>query len=71
MIGKCPQCGISLKDPPFGGRNRNEVLLTLRYREVVEHGDMFKEMEELGYCELCEATREDLEMQKSSGVVVL
>ncbi|MFA5856381.1 MAG: hypothetical protein WC867_03420 [Candidatus Pacearchaeota archaeon] len=63
MIGKCPSCGISLITPPFNGRNTNEVLLTLAYRRIVETNTILRSIDELGYCELCDAKLKDLEEQ--------
>lgn len=36
MIGKCPNCGINLKEPPFENREINEVVLTLKYRYFID-----------------------------------
>jgi len=64
MLGICPNCKIKLKEPPFNKRNTNEVMLVLAYRDLVETGKIPKKIEELGYCELCNAKKEDLERQK-------
>jgi hypothetical protein len=63
MIGKCPNCGIQLSIPPFEGRQRNEVLLTLEYRKMIESNAKFKPVEEIGHCELCNAKVKDIENQ--------
>jgi hypothetical protein len=63
MIGKCPSCGISLTMPPFNGRNTNEVLLTLAYRRLVETNSVLRPLNEIGYCELCDAKLTDLKAQ--------
>lgn len=64
MIGICPHCKIKLDKPPFSKRNTNEVLLTLDYRKKVENNINLKSFDELGYCELCRATKKDKESQK-------
>jgi hypothetical protein len=64
MLGICPNCRIRLKDPPFNGRDTNEVMLVIRYREAVENGSMLRSIDDIGYCELCNAKKEDLEKQK-------
>jgi hypothetical protein len=67
MIGKCPHCGIGLDKPPFGNRETNEVMLTMAYRRMVDNGLDIAEVEELGYCPICNATQQDLEKQKELG----
>jgi len=64
MLGICPNCNIKLKEPPFTERDTNEVMLVIRYRDIIEAGKFFKSMDELGYCELCNAKKHDLETQK-------
>ncbi len=64
MIGKCPSCGIKLKDPPFNNRETNEVMLTLKYRDLVENKKSFLSIEKAGYCQLCNASLKDLKGQK-------
>ena len=64
MIGKCPSCGIYLKEGPFGERNTNEVVLTLKYRDIVENRKIIPSIEEAGYCLLCNATIDDHKKQK-------
>ena len=64
MIGKCPNCGIMLKEPPFSGRETNEVMLTLRYRDLVENNKIMQSMEKKGYCILCSASKDDIKKQK-------
>ncbi|MBR9705230.1 hypothetical protein GOV12_07495 [Candidatus Pacearchaeota archaeon] len=65
MLGVCPNCKISLKDPPVENRNTNEVMLVLKYRGLVEQGIILKSIEDLGYCELCKATLESLKKQEN------
>ena len=64
MIGKCPHCGILLKEEPFGERITNEVVLTLLYRGFVENKRSLPSMEQKGYCVLCKATKIDHQKQK-------
>ena len=64
MIGKCPNCGINLKEPPFENRNTNEVMLTLKYRDFIENDKELTSIEKKGYCVICNAKFRDLEMQK-------
>ena len=64
MLGICPNCKIKLKEPPFNDRDTNEVMLVIKYRDAVENGNLLKSMDELGYCELCNAKKEDVEEQK-------
>jgi len=64
MIGTCPHCKIRLDRPPFNKRNTNEVLLTLKYRERVDNKESINSFDDLGYCEVCDATKEDKENQK-------
>ena len=64
MIGKCPHCGIDLTMPPFNDREVNEVMIVMIYRGKVDGGEVLKSLDELGYCEICRATLEDLEGQK-------
>jgi hypothetical protein len=64
MLGICPNCKIKLKEPPFNGRDTNEVMLVIKYRDAVENGNILKSMDDLGYCELCNAKKEDVEKQK-------
>ena len=64
MLGICPNCKIKLKEPPFNERDTNEVMLVIKYRDIIENGKSPKSIEELGYCELCNAKKGDLEKQK-------
>lgn len=64
MIGKCPNCGINLKEPPFGNRDTNEVMLTLKYRDYIENNKDLASVEKKGYCMICNAEFKDLETQK-------
>jgi hypothetical protein len=64
MLGICPNCKIKLKEPPFNERKTNEVMLIIDYRNLVETGKPPKSIDKLGYCELCNAKKEDLEKQK-------
>jgi len=59
MIGLCPHCKIILDKPPFNKRDTNEVILTLKYRKIVENNIFLKNFEDIGYCELCHATKRD------------
>lgn len=63
MIGRCPNCGIKLKEPPFTSRETSEVLITLKYREYVENNIKISSLKEKGYCEICNANTDDLEQQ--------
>jgi hypothetical protein len=63
MLGICPNCSIRLKDPPFNDRVTNEVMLVIKYRGIVESGKFPKTINELGYCELCNAKKEDIDLQ--------
>lgn len=64
MIGKCPNCNIILKEPPFNGRETSEVMLTLKYRDIVESNNKLVSIEKAGYCKLCNAKTKDLKEQK-------
>lgn len=64
MIGKCPNCNIRLDHAPFNKREINEMILILNYRKVVESGTVLRPIEELGYCELCLASVQDIQEQK-------
>lgn len=66
MLGICPNCKIRLKEAPFNERKTNEVMLVLAYRDIIESGKSPKSIGELGYCELCNAKKRDLEEQKVS-----
>ena len=64
MIGRCPNCGIRLKEPPFNDkRETNEVMIVLTYRKVIESGVKLKSFEETGYCEICRSTKKDHQEQ--------
>jgi len=63
MIGKCPSCGIGLKDPPFTNRETNEVVITLRYRSFVDNNKAMNSVEQKGYCDICNANIADLKEQ--------
>ena len=65
MIGICPSCGINLKEPPFNNRETNEVMLTLKYRDLVENNEPLNSIEKAGYCQLCNASLKDLQGQNS------
>ncbi len=65
MLGICPNCNIKLKEPPYTDRDTNEVMLVIRYRDIIESGKKPKSVDELGFCELCNAKKEDLEKQKN------
>ena len=64
MLGICPNCKIKLKEPPFNDRDTNEVMLVIKYRDIIESGNNPRSIDELGYCELCKAKKSDLEAQK-------
>lgn len=66
MMGTCPHCGIRLKEPPENKRERNEVMLVIAYRKIVEAGSKLKDLAELGHCQLCHATLKDIESQKNT-----
>ena len=66
MLGICPNCKIRLKDPPYNERDTNEVMLVITYRNLVETGKIPKSIDEIGYCELCNAKKQDLESQKKN-----
>jgi len=66
MLGICPNCKINLKEPPFNKREISEMMLILKYRNLVENNMKPKSADELGYCELCSATKEEIEKQKKS-----
>jgi len=63
MIGKCPNCTISLKDPPFSDRETNEVVITLKYRSFLDNNKSPLSIEKKGYCDICEAKITDLKEQ--------
>ena len=65
MIGRCPHCGIELKEPPFNERETNEVMVTMVYRGFIDKRIPIKPVGELGYCEICRAKKEDLEEQNA------
>lgn len=65
MIGICPHCKIDLKQEPFGNRETNEMLIVMNYRRKIESKSYLKEISELGYCEVCNATLEDFNNQKT------
>ena len=64
MIGICPHCKIRLDKPPFNKRDINEVMLTLKYRDKKDKNIKIQDFNQLGYCEICNATKQDLEEQK-------
>jgi len=66
MLGICPNCKIKLKEPPFNNRETNEVMLVINYRKLIENKLIPKSLEELGFCELCNAKKEDIEKQKQN-----
>jgi len=63
MIGKCPNCGINLKEGPFENRETNEVVITLKYRDFVDNGKSMASIEKAGYCDVCNAKIDDLKKQ--------
>ncbi len=67
MLGICPNCKIKLKEPPFNNRETNEIILILNYRKNIENKIHFRAVEEKGFCELCRATKKDIEGQMIVG----
>jgi len=65
MIGICPHCKIELKKPPFNNRETNELLIVMNYRSKIDNNIQIKSIDELGYCEVCNAKVEDLKKQKN------
>jgi len=63
MIGICPNCKIELKKPPVGNRITNEVMVVMNYRSKKDKKIEIKPIDELGYCEICNATIDDLKVQ--------
>lgn len=63
MIGKCPHCNIELDKPPFNERVRSELIIVLTYRRFIDNNIEIRSIKELGYCEVCNATVKDLEIQ--------
>ena len=63
MIGICPHCKIDLKKPPFGERETNEVIIVMKYRSIIDSNSNVKSIEEIGYCEVCNASIDDLKKQ--------
>jgi hypothetical protein len=63
MIGKCPNCGIGLKEPPFTNRETNEVVITLKYRSFIDNNKTLYSVEKKGYCDICNAKINDLKKQ--------
>ncbi len=64
MLGICPNCKIRLDKPPFNNRDTNEVILTLKYRNKRDKKEKILSIAELGKCEICNATKQDIEEQK-------
>lgn len=64
MIGKCPNCGINLKEPPFENREINEVVVTLKYRHFIDNNKPIVSIEKAGYCEICNTKLGQLKEQK-------
>jgi len=63
MIGICPHCKIKLKEKPFSNRLTNEILVVMSYRQKIESKSNLKDLKDLGYCEVCNATLDDLKEQ--------
>lgn len=62
MLGICPNCKIDLKKLP----NKNEIsemMLILNYRKLIDSGEKPKSIDELGYCEICKATKKEIEKE--------
>lgn len=64
MIGKCPHCNIDLKKPPQSNRETNEMIVIMNYRRILDTGGKPKKIDDLGYCEVCNATKKDHEKQQ-------
>lgn len=64
MIGICPNCKIRLKEKPYSERITNEILVVMNYRRKLDSKLPIKTIEQLEYCEICNATLKDLEEQK-------
>ena len=60
MIGICPHCKIELKKPPFNNRETNELLIVMNYRSKIDNNIKIKSIDEVGYCEVCNAKVEDI-----------
>ncbi|MBT4241513.1 hypothetical protein HOD75_01295 [archaeon] len=65
MMDTCPNCGINLKQPPFNNRNTNEVMIVLNYRKFMDNDQPIGSFEDLGVCEVCDATKQDVVEQKN------
>lgn len=65
MLGICPNCKIKLDIPPFNGRETNEVMLVLIYRKLIDSNIGLKSIDDLGYCEVCNAKKSDIDSQIS------
>jgi len=63
MIGKCPFCNIELSKPPIDKKSINEMLLIIEYRKKLDSGGSFQPVKDLGYCELCNSTIEEINSQ--------
>jgi len=66
MIGRCPNCGIELDKSPFTNRETNEVMIVMKYRKKLDSNEEIKSLEELGYCEICNATLKEIKEQNNS-----
>jgi hypothetical protein len=64
MIGICPHCKIRLKEKPFSERITNEIIIVINYRKKIESKAEIKTIEQLQYCEICNATLQDIKEQK-------
>ena len=64
MLRICPNCKIKLDISPFNGRETNEMILVLTYRKFIDNKINFKSIDDLGYCEVCNAKKSDIEKQK-------
>lgn len=63
MLGICPHCKIRLKSPPIRDRETNEVLIIMIYRHKIDNKIPIKPIQELGYCEICKANKQDIQEQ--------
>ncbi|MFA5259167.1 MAG: hypothetical protein WC979_06675 [Candidatus Pacearchaeota archaeon] len=64
MLGICPNCKIRLDIPPFDNRETNEVILVLSYRKLIDSNASLKSIDDLGYCQVCNARKSDLDNQR-------
>lgn len=63
MLGICPNCKIRLDVSPFNGRETNEMMLILAYRKFIDNHVNPRSVDDIGYCEVCNAKKSDIEKQ--------